>query len=177
MDETVQRHLLPLERIVWSGRPSTGVMVRPIEALLIPFSLLWGGFALFWNVSVWSTDGPIFFKLWGLPFLVAGIYITVGRFWIDMRARRAMLYVVTDKRILILKKNGAASSKSLDIKRLPALELNEKADGTGTLKFGSGGMFNSGNFGIWSPAFDSTPQFLGIDDVRRVYEVVQKQAG
>ena len=173
--------LLPEERILWEGHPSTKLILRPIEAFLIPFSLLWGGFALFWNVSVWSFDAQsaaLPFKLFGLPFLVAGLYITVGRFWIDIELRKRLSYYVTNRRILILKRTSGSASKSVDIKRLPAIEFDEKSDGTGTIRFGlSGNWLNNGaNFGIWQSTFDQTPQFIRIDGAREVYDLIQANA-
>jgi hypothetical protein len=176
MLEGFQGRLLPGEKIVWTGTPYTGLILRPADALLIPFSLLWGGFALFWNVSVWATKAPLEFKLFGLPFLVAGLYVTVGRFWLDAWSRRHVSYAVTNRRILILRTLPFSSLKSLDIARLPGLELTERDDGSGTIKFGGTSWpFGSGGFGIWSPAFDPTPQFLRIEGVRRVYDLVQRQ--
>jgi hypothetical protein len=178
MREDLRRTLLPSERVLWEGEPFKGVILRPIETFLIPLSLLWGGFAVFWNVGVWSADqnGPdLIFKLFGMPFLIAGLYITVGRFLLDIRMRRYLQYAVTDQRILIYRQ-GNSASKSLDIKRLPAIELNERSDGCGTIRFGeASSLFARQNFGIWQPMFDATPQFLRIPNVRSVYELIQKQ--
>lgn len=88
MEDIVKPRLLDGERIAWEGQPYFGLILRPIELFLIPFSLLWGGFALFWNASVWTTNADLSFKLFGIPFFVAGIYITVGRFLLDMRIRK-----------------------------------------------------------------------------------------
>ena len=169
--------LLPGERKLWEGHPSSGLILRPVEVFLIPFSLLWGGFALFWNVSVWTSGpgAPLPFKLFGLPFLVAGLYFIIGRFWVDARLRRRLRYLVTDRRVLILK-DGTVGSKSLDIKRLPALEFDERSDGTGTIRFGSSDWFSGRNFGLWQPTFDQTPQFIRIPDARHVYDLIQAQA-
>jgi hypothetical protein len=176
MQESARRQLLSGERVLWEGTPSTGLILRPTEAFLIPFSLLWGGFALFWNIGVWTTDADLSFKLFGLPFLVAGCYITVGRFWLDMHLRRRLLYLVTDRRILILKQGRGTTSNSLDIKRLPALALEERSDGSGTIRFGAAAsLFNGSNSGIWQASFDPTPQFIRIPNVRSVYELIQRQ--
>ena len=77
----------------WSGQPKQGLLLRGGDALLIPFSLMWGGIAFFWNATVWFGLGepgrgagqPMdwFFRLWGLPFLVVGLFIFAGRFWHD----------------------------------------------------------------------------------------------
>jgi hypothetical protein len=44
-----RRHLMRGERVLWEGRPATGLLLRPIELFLIPFGLFWGGFAVAWN--------------------------------------------------------------------------------------------------------------------------------
>ncbi len=63
--------LLKGEKIVWSGQPSQGLLLT--GRLLIPFSLLWGGFAIFWESSALATTSPVFVKLWGVPFLLIGL--------------------------------------------------------------------------------------------------------
>lgn len=171
----IRAQLFPDEKVIWEGKPFSGILFRPIEVFLIPFSLFWTGFALFWNANVWQSDADLFFKLFGLPFLIAGLYITVGRFLIDMFARKATIYVVTNKRVVISK---GSKLKSLDIKRLPSLEFDELPDGSGTIRFGASNGFFSGanNFGIWQPSFDPTPQFIRVPRVRSLYDLIQKQS-
>ena len=175
------RPLISGERVLWEGRPSTGLILRPIEVFLIPFSLMWGGFTLYWNVNVWMIDtsgGDMIFQLWGLPFLLVGIYITVGRFWFDVRQRKKLEYLLTDRRILILRQGNNSTTKSVDLKRLPFLELDERQDGTGTIRFGpSISWFGGNKFGIWQPSLDPTPQFMRIENAREVYELIQRQIG
>ena len=177
MINSVTQQLLPGERIEWEGKPYFGLIFRPIDLFLVPFSLFWGGFAVFWNASVWSMDADLSFNLFGLPFMAAGLYVTIGRFLIDISLRKKMIYFVTNKRILISKRSSGSSTKSLDIGRLPALEFDERSDGSGTIRFGaSGGWLSGNNFGIWQPTFDPTPQFIRIANVRSVYELIQKQS-
>lgn len=169
--------LLDGERVLWEGRPASGVILRPIDLLLVPFSLAWGGFAAFWNVTVWSTDAPLAFKLFGLPFLAIGIYVTIGRFWFDARTRDGLRYYITNRRVLISRRGGL-SIESLDISRLPTIKLEERPDGSGTITFGSSpGVFGPANgFGIWQQSLDPRPTFLRIPDVRQAYQVIQMQA-
>lgn len=179
MGDELRRMLLAGERVLWEGQPYTGLILRPIEAFLIPFSLLWGGFAVFWNASVWMVDqnsAALPFKLFGLPFLIAGLYITFGRFLVDAAIRKRLRYAVTNRRILIYEDGRGSTVKSVDIHRLPYIDLSERSDATGTIRFGAAtSLFNGQSFGIWQPTFDAVPQFLRIPNVRFVYDLIQKQ--
>jgi hypothetical protein len=178
-----QPYLLPGERILWTGQPKQGIALGPRDIFLIPFSLFWGGFAIFWNIAVWtfpmsgSGDPGLFFKLFGLPFLAAGLYLIAGRFFHDAMIRKKLHYAVTEQRILVLR---GSRITSLDIHRLPRLELSEHRDGTGTLAFEasnfgpwSGGL---GGFSWWLPAATSATQFFRVENPRTVHELIRKQA-
>ncbi len=90
------------ETLLWEGAPSDKLfLLRASDAFLIPFSLLWGGFALIWNVGVWVMGAPILFNLFGLPFLLIGVYIVIGRFFHDQFHRRHTVYALSTKRAWI----------------------------------------------------------------------------
>lgn len=159
------------EKLLWQGQPPTGILLNKSDALLVPFSLLWAGFAVFWNVGVWATDAPVYFRAFGLPFLLVGAYITIGRFLVDGYRRKRTRYGVTNQRILIATGMGQ-SVKSLDIGNLPALILDESLDGSGTISF----TYPLGD--NLRPNFpldvSSAPQFRRIDKARSVYEIIRK---
>jgi len=169
-------YLLPGESMVWTGKPRGGLVLTAADAFLIPFSLFWTGFAVFWNATVWASNAPVFFRLFGLPFLIGGIYLTIGRFWIDAIVRSHQFYAVTNRRIMMRRSRWFPSLKSLDIQHLPLLELEERADGTGTISFASSASpYGWRGYGMWSQAFDPTPRFFRIEGAREVYELIQKQ--
>ena len=89
------------ELLLWSGRPPRGLLLRTMDFFLIPFSLFWCGFALFWESTVFAMHAPFFFKLWGLPFVAVGLYFVVGRFFVDAWIRGRTLYAVTNERVII----------------------------------------------------------------------------
>ena len=71
------------EKLIWSGRPRQGVFLTQRDAGMIPFSLMWGGFSFFWEFKAVSSGGPLFFDLWGVPFVLVGLYMIVGRFFYE----------------------------------------------------------------------------------------------
>ena len=163
------------ERLLWSGAPRQGVVFRPSDLFQIPFSLLWGGFALFWNVTVWATGAPFFFRLFGLPFLVVGLYITVGRFWWDARRRARTSYGVTTERVLIASNVLSPSIKSLALRTLTDVTLTERPDGSGTITFGPTGGFAASMYaGTSWPGIQQPTAFELIPDAKRVYDVVRE---
>jgi hypothetical protein len=176
MSETdFQGRLLPGERILWTGTPPGGILFAPGDAIRIPFSLMWGGFAIFWEWSVLRmARAPNFFTLWGIPFVVVGLYLIAGRFFVDAWVRARTSYAVTSQRVLILRTAPAFKFTAYSIDRLPELSLEERADGRGTIRF-QPHVPMWGNRGLWSwtPSTDST-QFLLIADARGVFDRIQK---
>jgi hypothetical protein len=168
--------LLNGERILWSGQPAQGLRLTGRDTLLIPFSLVWGGFAVFWEITVVRQgNAPGFFALWGVPFVLIGVYLVVGRFLLDAWIRRGMLYAVTNKRILILRAGPFSKFTAMPLDRLPDASLSESAGGRGTILFGVQTPIwgNRGGFSAWTPALDPTPQFIGIENARSVFDQVQ----
>ena len=131
----LQGYLAPGEKLLWSGQPETGLKLRASDTFVIPFSLMWAGFAFFWEYSVLSTNAPLFFRLWGVPFVLVGLYMVVGRFFVDAWVRARTVYGVTSQRILILP-GDTRSLTSLSLRTLPEVTVTERPDGSGTISFG-----------------------------------------
>jgi hypothetical protein len=88
-----------------------------------------------------------------------------------------MYYAVTDGRVLILRSGPLSKFSAMSLDQLPDTNLTENADGRGTIRFGTAAPYWAGSgFSGWTPALDSTPQFLAIDDARRVFDHIQRAA-
>jgi len=193
-NQIIQNELKPGEKLLWSGQPQSGIRFRTSDIFLIPFSLLWGGFAIFWEVGVlymlFATSGTnnappmpirIIFPLFGIPFVLVSLYLIFGRFIVDARLRENTYYAVTDQRILIVSKFFGHKVQSLNLRHLPELSLTQKADGSGTITFGLSGPFSArGNFQWPGASRYQGPSFDMVERVREVYGIVQeaqKRAG
>jgi hypothetical protein len=185
IDELSSR-LLPGEKILWSGQPKQGLLFTPRDVLLIPFSLVWGGFAIFWEVSVLKImprvhagaahgPPPIFFPLFGAVFVCIGLFFIFGRFIADMVIRNRTLYALTNQRILILRSGPANAFVALNLERLPGLTLSEGRAGRGTISFGdqAAGYARAASFS-WIPSLSPIPRFLAIEDARTVFDQIQR---
>jgi len=169
------------ERLLWSGMPSQGLVLRPSDALMVPFSLLWGGFAIFWEYSVVTSKGaPVFFTLWGVPFVLVGLYMIFGRFFVDSYLRARTYYGVTDQRVIILSGLASREVKSIALQGLNDISLNERSDGSGSITFGpSNPMYAMWSGTAWpGTAKKIAPAFEPIAEARRVYNIIREaQAG
>lgn len=186
----IQQHLQGDERLLWSGQPAAGIRFRKQDIFLVPFSLMWGGFAIFWEVMAVSltfggeqqNEGlPLFaiiFPLFGLPFVIVGLYLIFGRFWVDAKKRKNTLYGITDQRIIILSGLFSRSIKSLNLKTLTDVSMTQKFDGSGDISFGPANPMSMFFIGPWpGSGFARTPCFEMIEnvsDVCRIITEVQK---
>jgi hypothetical protein len=177
----IESQLSPNERLLWSGQPRQGFLLRAADAYLIPFSLLWGGFAIFWESSVILGGAPFFFMIWGIPFVLVGLHMIIGRFFVDAKQRRKTYYGVTNERVIIVSGLFSRKVKSLNLRTLTDVSLDEKSDRSGTITFGAASPLSwwSGgtSFPGWGP--QATPSFELIPEAKKVYEIIrnaQRQA-
>jgi PH (Pleckstrin Homology) domain-containing protein len=174
-ESRVAREIGAGERLLWSGRPRQGLMLRPADALLIPFSLLWGGFAFFWEGTAISAKAPFFFLIWGIPFVLIGLYLIAGRFFADARQRERTIYAVTNERIIIISGLFKETVKSLNLKTLSDISLSEQADGTGTVSLGPSLSYAWLSSGGWPGGRQNLPPaFEGIPNARTVYDLIRQ---
>jgi hypothetical protein len=106
--------------------PRQGVRLRAADFVMIPFSLLWRGFAIFWETTILSSKAPAFLDL----------YMIVGRFFADSYQRARTCYGVTGQRVIIVNGLWGREVKSLALQSLGEISLNERADKGGSITFG-----------------------------------------
>jgi hypothetical protein len=172
--EAIQADLGPSEKLLWVGRPRQGVILRWSDAFLIPFSLFWGGFAIVWEVSVIVSGAPFFFTLFGVPFVLIGLYVIFGRFWVDARQRARTVYAVTNERIVIVSGLLARRVKSLNIDTLSDVTLTERSDGAGTITFGTVPPYYEWYASGFGWGHQAVPSFVLHAEARRVFEIIRE---
>jgi hypothetical protein len=178
----VQSELTSGETLLWTGKPNPSVIFHSDDLYLIPFSLLWGGFAIFWEAGAlgyWgngSRNGTpsIFMAVWGIPFIVIGQHMIWGRFLYDAWLKKRTYYAVTNRRILVLQEGWNRKTSWAYISTIPTVE--REGSTTGTLWFGpkypaiAGRGQKTRNMSRFK--VDDVPVFADINDLDSVYHTV-----
>jgi hypothetical protein len=169
------------ERVVWTGQPDARRIFTPADVFLVPFSLVWGGFALYWEATVlgWtgSPPAPPAFAVFGLPFVVLGLYFMVGRFFYQGWVKRNTYYALTNRRALILRQLRGRHLDSIPLATIPSLTTTASRDGSGSIVFGPSNLFDSlyGNTGLsFFRRGVYTPAFFDIGDVQAVAAQIEQ---
>lgn len=171
LENELRPHLSVGENLIWAGKPKTGIVFRSPDLYLIPFSLLWGGIAIVWEVIAIST-GPLLFNLVGIPFVCLGLYLIVGRFFFDAKKRAGTTYGITKDRIII--KSGVFSKdiQSFNIKMLSEITLIQKADNSGSIVLGPmHPIYNMLQGANW-PGVNQAPMIELVADIKTVYDQI-----
>lgn len=165
-EQVVSGELEANERSIWVGVPRQGVVFRLSDVLLVPFSMLWGGGVIAWEVMAISAGAPLFVAVWGVPFVFLGLYLIAGRFLVDARRRAATAYALTDRRVIIVSGLFSRSVKSLSLRTLSDVTVTVRRDGSGCIVLGpqpAWGWYWMGERMQAAPSFDL------VEDARAVY--------
>jgi hypothetical protein len=134
--------------------------------------MIWCGFAIFWLWGASHSGAPAFFSLFGVPFVAVGLYFVFGRFWTDAKNRANTIYGITDNRIIIRSGIFSRSVKSLNIKTLSDITINERSDGSGIITLGPSYPYHSIFQGTNWPGVKQAPALDMIPNVREVYNII-----
>lgn len=129
-------YLDPGEALLWQGAPARGVRVRPSDLMVSAFGLFFAGFAIFWVYMASSIGGDApagigyVFPLFGLPFVVVGLYLVFGRFLWRAYVRSRTRYALTTRRAIVAKDAFGRSLKSWPITDAGQVEYQPGAEAT-----------------------------------------------
>ena len=172
-DEVIKEELIPNENVIWTGKPESGQLFKTSDIFMIPFSIMWGGFALFWESTAITMNAPLLFKIWGIPFVVVGLYMIFGRFIYEFYNRKALFYGITNKRIIIKQTIIPKKTTTLILSNIQEVNLRIKKNGNGDIIFAPERSLISSFNRQYQP-----PSFLNIKDCKEIYakilEIKQK---
>ena len=179
-----QPELASGENLLWTGKPDPSVIFHSEDWLMVPFSLLWGGFAIFWEASVLgyvdfnskpARHGPLLFGLWGIPFVLLGQYIIWGRFVCDAWLKRRTYYAVTNRRVILVQQTWKRKIQFIFFEAIPS--VTTEGNDPGTLWLGEKLPLMGGRKTPtrgWSRFYidQRVPVLADIDNLHSVYRLI-----
>lgn len=133
MDEFafVQSYLGSGEYVLWQGRPGRVRLLDPFYLSTTLFAIPWLAFCGYWE-SMAVRSGSVLLSLWGVPFVLVGLYLLAGRPLNALRLRGSTWYVITNKKLLI---RSGRHVQVYDGRDLPPMDIQLNRDGTGSILF------------------------------------------
>lgn len=165
------------ETLEWVGQPRQGIRFRREDWFQIPITFVFLGAVLYWeSIALFYTlaDGARFphlqpfyllFSLYGMVFVVIGLYASIGRFFWDSYSRAHTTYAITNRRLIMYRDGIRPKTQSLDTASLRNLQREVRREGYGTLSIGL------------SSRKTALPLFDDIPGVQAVYELIQANRG
>ena len=172
--QALNKELRNGEKLVWAEQPIPSQLVKSAYLLWL-FFVPWTLFALFWTAGASGFQWPALdnigvyslFPLFGLPFILIGVYGLVMPFKMRKKAE-STVYAITNQRLLIGHFPNAIELQIFFPKDVNRLTRFEKSDGSGNLIFSNQAYLDSdGGKNI------SKEGFYAVRDVKKVELLVE----
>jgi hypothetical protein len=188
--DKLRQDLLNGEEILWTGQPDPSVLFTQEDIFLVPFSLLWGGFAICIAGLVvytafrhpenvhYSNYSWIAWPILSI-FIAFGLYMIFGRFIYKRYKKRHTYYAVTNKRVLVLTEVRRSDLRAVRFCGIPVLNKDIRSSGTGNIVFGRklpfGMAYDNTGMELFGRRYPNPAlAFYDIKDADHVYKLVDR---
>ena len=135
-EQMLIKELVKDEELLWRGQPNPREFFTKFDIFFIPFSLLWVGFAFFFLVKSISLPYMSFvFVLGSIPFVIVGLYITIGRFFYKVYKKKRTMYAITCKRIFEIFSGSRPKTKYLYFRNISGVNHIKGNNENGSITF------------------------------------------
>ncbi|MFH0965972.1 MAG: hypothetical protein V2A58_18385 [Planctomycetota bacterium] len=180
LGELVSGELAEGEHVLWLAQPDPKRYARKALPAVL-FGIPWTAFAIFWMAGASGFKMPDFskgfgfFPLFGVPFVLIGLGMLSSPLWAMRKAKRTV-YVLTDRRAILLEGGRSAKIRSFGPEQLESVERRERGDGSGDILFSGVVTFAANTQQATMPI-----GFLGVPNVREterlLHEMVEAHRG
>ncbi len=162
------------DTVLWQGAPKKVPVFTRSDFLLVPFSVIFGGFLLAYAIisaiAMLAGHG-ILFSLVGITFLLLGVYLIFIRLWYRKKRISRQAYFVTDKRVF-----GFDTMRDDVLFDIP-LRDTDLSLGYKSLELGETNSIGDFIYGLGLDIFfrkfsKETPAFRYIDDIEQVSKII-----
>lgn len=169
------------EQIQWQGKSEANKMIAYSDYMYIPFSIMWLGFIGLWEYNIIVVHYPLVFHALGIPMLIVGLYMAIGRFFYKAYRKKKSIYIITNQRAIETYEDSRLGYKEKAIKDIGRMVRFVEKDGVGTLVFDdiNPAYIMKLNDGM-EPFRRRTRKVIGFYDVKdaeQLYELIQTLKG
>jgi hypothetical protein len=181
----IEIKLLPNETIHWYGKPNPWVIFAFGDSFLIPFSLLCGAFAFYWEYTTFNLESQILsggpftylYPITGIPVVLVALYLIIGRFFYKFWKKTKTTYAVSNKRLMVITQTGTRKERFQFLNHIQTIKKYVGKNGSGSLAFGDlgrGGAFTNAGIFLIDNDFQGIVSFFDIPDAEAVYQLVDQ---
>lgn len=162
------------EDVVWCDKPAKKFVFTSADIFTTLFGAVWLSFSVFWVFSAYmsteSTDGTFnIFPLFGIPFVVVGLYLLLFRHIVSFAKRKNMVYALTNKRALIVHTGKRQYVQEYRYENISNIQMKCDDNDIGSIFFLTGEVrYNNGR------SYSSTSGIFGIKDTKKVYKILSQ---
>lgn len=167
------------ESLAWCGTADARrVAFSSLPAAL--FGIPFAGFALFWMSEAFRgtramagnshnafVSGFKVFPLFGIPFLLVGLGVTLMPLWAYLTGTKTV-YAVTNRRVMVISGTKSRAVKSFTPADIAGVEHRERPDGSGDIVIMTNTFQRSGN----NMTMQVKVSLCGVPNVKQVAEQV-----
>lgn len=164
------------EYVLWKGKPEKGNLITSVDILItIIFFVLIIIVSLF-DIFIFTYAGSNKLFARGIMVLLVCIYIAVGRFFHTGYLRKRTYYVITNKKVIRLRKN---TIDTIDGKRIHNIRMTLYKNGCGTITLGKKDYqrksygSNKSDFGV-SDKYDGMFELENIANIAHVKNILDQ---
>ncbi len=177
--------LLPDETIHWYGKPNAWAILAIGDRFLIPFSLLCGIFAFYWEYTTFNLESQIIsggpftylYPITGIPVILVALYLMIGRFFYKFWLKTRTTYAVSNKRLMVITQGKVRKERFQFLNHIKTILKMTDKNGAGSLTFGDlgrGGLFTNAGIFLIDKDFQGIVSFFDISDAEEVYQLVEQ---
>ncbi len=122
------------EQVLWTGKPDSGNIFAGVDRNKLSAGLLFAGVGSLFAFPPLFLDGDIAFTLFGMFFVIIGLYLSLGKALRNLFLRKDTLYVITNKKIIRFRGQHIDMLKA---EEMPPPDVIFHRNGNATLVFGS----------------------------------------
>jgi hypothetical protein len=164
------------EKILWQGIPKQGILIRDLDILAIPMSIMLFGFSVILDFAIVHFQVSYLFLSLALLLNLLFLYLGVFRFLMNANRRKKQQYFVTNKRIIVSYHSvKGVHYKTLPLRNIEGLDITTEKDGYGFITFGNINPVLPWLFGGYVLNGDKIYGLELVPDAQQVYELITTQ--